>query len=137
MNSKEIFSISEDIHVLTFKASSFPQGIAEAHTKIQSQFSNIHEKTIFGISRPENGNINYWSAIKLTHYGNTDDFGVGQFTISKGEYISIMVNNYIEDPLSISSAFQSLTRHPGIDPEAYCIEWYLGEKDVKCMIKLI
>ena len=132
----ETITIKEDISVLTYNANSFPEGIAEAHHYIQRYSANLADRTIFGISRPENGKIIYRAAIKESDMQNNSS-NLDKFIIKKGDYISIFVEDYLNDAMSIYNAFQILTKHTGIDPEAYCIEWYLGENNVRCMIKLL
>jgi hypothetical protein len=42
----------------------------------------------------------------------------------------------MKDIQSIERAFKRLLSYPGIDPQAYCVEWYLDGKDVRCMVRL-
>ena len=50
---------------------------------------------------------------------------------------TLLIENYIIDITAIAKAFQLLIAYPGIDPEGYCIEWYLNENDVRCMIRIV
>lgn len=54
----------------------------------------------------------------------------------EGEYSYILIQDYMKDIPAIGKAFEKLTANPGIDPNGYCIEWYLTDKGVKCMVKL-
>ena len=46
------------------------------------------------------------------------------------------INNYMKDIPAIGNAFQQLTALPDIDAQGYCVEWYLNDKDVKCMVRI-
>ncbi len=56
--------------------------------------------------------------------------------IKKGIYSSITVMNYKNAPQKISKTFDELISDSDIDPNGYCVEWYVGEEDVKCMVRL-
>jgi hypothetical protein len=36
----------------------------------------------------------------------------------------------------VKETFQKLLAQPDVDPNGYCLEWYLNDKDMKCMVKL-
>lgn len=42
----------------------------------------------------------------------------------------------MDDIPAIGKAFKELLAIPGIDPEGACVEWYLSNKDVQCMVRL-
>ena len=42
----------------------------------------------------------------------------------------------MKDISAIGEAFKLLLSNRDIDPQAYCVEWYLSDKDVKCMVRL-
>jgi hypothetical protein len=42
----------------------------------------------------------------------------------------------MKDIPAIGNTFQELLETPGIDPNGYCVEWYINDKDVICMIRL-
>lgn len=134
----EIFTLDNDIKVFCETAISFPEGIMEAHKELQSIVPFSEERRYFGISRPnEKGVVIYKAATEEIYQGEAEELGCETFTIERGQYISLLIPDYINDLQSIVKAFQILTAHPDIDPEGYFIEFYLNEKDVRCMIKLI
>jgi len=134
----EIFTLDNDIKVFCETAKSFPDGIAKAHQELRSIVPFAEERRYFGISRPnEKGIIIYQAATEEIYQGEAEEFGCETFNIESGRYISLLIKDYINDTQSIVIAFQLLIAHPDIDPEGYCIEFYLNEKDVRCMVKLI
>jgi len=134
----EKFTIEEDIKVFCEPAKSFPGGIIEAHKELHSIITSSAERRYFGISRPDaKGIIIYDAAAEEIYQGEAEELGCEKFVIQSGQYISLLIEDYVNDITTIAKAFQLLISYPGIDPEGYCIEWYLNEKDVRCMVRLV
>ncbi len=117
-------------------AKSFPEGILEAHQTLHALVPYSQNRKYFGISRPENGNIVYKAAAEELIEGELKQHGLEEFTITAGEYLYIILKDFMQNIPAIGKAFNELTSHPHIDPNGYCIEWYLSDRDVKCMVKL-
>lgn len=134
----EKFTIEEDIKVFCETAKSFPGGIIEAHKELHSIITSSAERRYFGISRPNTkGIIIYDAAAEEIYQGEAEELGCEKFMIQSGQYISLLIEDYVHDITAIANAFQLLITYPGIDPAGYCIEWYLNEKDVRCMVRLV
>jgi hypothetical protein len=58
------------------------------------------------------------------------------FFIKKGAYQSVTILQFMDDLPRIGQTFLQLLAHPNIDPSGYCLEWYLNEQDVRCMVRL-
>lgn len=125
-----------DIKVFYVAAKSFPEGIMDAHNTLHSLVPFSSERKYFGLSRPENGPIEYKAAAEELAEGEAEKFKCPTLIIKNGSYVSMIIEDYTTDIPSISNAFQQLLEYPGLDPQGYCVEWYLNEKDVKCMIRL-
>jgi len=133
----EKFTLEDDIKVFCETAKSFPDGIIEAHKELESIISCSKQRRYFGISsRNAKGIITYDAAAEEIYQGEAEELGCEKFVIESGQYISLLIENYISDVSEIVKAFQLLMAYPGIDPQGYCIEWYLNEKDVMCMVRL-
>lgn len=132
----EIKNIDTDIKVFCVTATSFPEGILEAHQKLHAMFPFSLDRRYFGISRPEKTVIVYKAAVEELE-NETGSYDCESFVIEKGNYICVTILNYSTDIQSIGKAFEKLTSYPNIDPMGYCIEWYYNDKDVKCMIRLM
>ena len=134
----EKFTLEDDIKVFCETAKSFPDGIMQAHKELESIISCSKQRRYFGNSnRNSKGIIIYDAAAEEIYQGEAEELGCEKFVIESGHYISLLIENYISDIPAIAKAFQQLTEYPGTDPEGYCIEWYLNEKDVRCMVKLV
>ena len=135
-NDMETITLDSDITVFYITAASFPDGVLEAHQKLHALITYSTERKYFGLSRPERGTITYHAAAEEMHKGEAEELGLETLVIKKGEYISITVKDFMSDVKSIEQAFSQLLTHPGLDPQGYCVEQYLNDKDVLCMIRL-
>ena len=133
----ETTQLENDLKVFYVTATSFPDGVKEAHEKLHSLIPSSKERKYFGVSRPENNSgIVYRAAAEEMEVGEAEKLNCNTLVLKKGKYISLTINDFMKDLPSIERAFKQLLTHPGIDPQGYCVEWYLNEKDVKCMIRL-
>ena len=133
----ETIQIDKDIRVLYITAISFPDGVMAAHQQLHALLPNATQRRLFGLSRPENGGqIIYKAAAEELHPGEAEELKCDSMIIKKGNYACITINNYMKDIPAINNAFQQLTALPDIDPQGYCVEWYLNDKDVKCMVRI-
>ena len=133
----ETTTLDRDIKVFYVTAKSFPDGILEAHQKLHSLVPFSTDRKHFGISRPENGaGIVYRAAAEEIKEGEAEKLNCGTLILKKGNYLSLTINDYMKDIQSIDRSFKKLLSSPNLDPQGYCVEWYLNNKDVKCMIRL-
>jgi hypothetical protein len=133
----EKFTLEEEIKVFCETAKSFPDGIMKAHQELESILTCSKQRRYFGItSRNAKGNFVYDAAAEEIYQGEAEELGCEKFLIERGQYISLLIENYKSDISAIGKAFELLTAYPGTDPQGYCIEWYLDENDVRCMVKL-
>jgi len=90
----------------------------------------------YGLSRPENGTIVYRAAAEELWVGEGKKLKCDTIVIRKGNYICLTVHDYMKHVHLIRDAFDELLSSPELDPQGYCVEWYISEQDVKCMIRL-
>jgi len=133
----EIYTLDRDIPICCLKADSFPLGILPAHEKLHSLIPYISERNFFGISHPDrNGSIIYKAAAEEIKSGEAAGLNLETMTIKQGHYLSLFISNFHEDVQKIGKAFRQMIADPRIDPRGFCVEWYLNEKDVRCMVKI-
>lgn len=132
----ETTTFDKDIKIFYITAASFPEGIMDAHKNLHALVPVTKNRKYFGISRPEHGVIRYKAAAEELYNGEAEKLYCDTMILKKGKYISLTISDYIKDLQSINSAFKELLSNPDIDPEGYCVEWYVTNKDVKCMIRL-
>lgn len=85
---------------------------------------------------PHGGSIIYKAAAEELSSGEADKPGYEKGLIRKGKYSSVTINDYMKNIPAIGKAFNELLQHPELDQQGYCVEWYLNDKDVKCMVRL-
>lgn len=133
----ETIKLENDITVMYVTAASFPDGVMAAHQKLHSLIPFSTDRKYFGLSRPEGGGrIVYKAGAELLESGEAEKLNLQTITIKKGNYISATLHNYMKDLPGIGAIFQKMIARPDIAPEGYCVEWYLSDKDVQCMVRL-
>ena len=132
----EEFTLNEDIKVFCVKAESFPDKVLEAHQTLHSLIDFNPSRKYFGLSNPDkNGTIIYKAAAEELIPGELSKHQLEAYTIPKGTYLSILVSNFRNNLEEIGKAFQKLIARDTIAPDGICIEWYLKNDDVRCMVK--
>jgi len=133
----EEYFIDKDIAVLCATASSFPQGVQAVHKKLHSLFPASEGRIFYGISYPDrNGNINYKAATDQLHEDEAAKFSLETFIIRKGKYISEVLKDWRKDEMSVGKTFKALLSYPRIDKTGYCLEIYMNENDMRCLVPL-
>ncbi len=133
----ETINIPQDIKVVCLKASSFPEGIKTAHETLHASVPMINDRKYYGLSKPnEQGVISYFSAAEELFDGELAHLNLSTIILKKGNYYCIDVPNYLNDLNQIGNAFKILTSQTNIDLDAYCIEWYVNFKDLKCLLRI-
>jgi hypothetical protein len=133
----ETITLDNDITVFYVEAASFTDGILEAHESLHSLIPFSTERKYFGISRPENGGeIRYKACAEEMYEGEGKAVGCNTVVLRKGNYVCITLNDYLKDLQSVERTFSQLLEHPGLDPQGYCVEWYITNKDMRCMVRL-
>ncbi len=133
----EIYKIGSDIKVICLEAKTFPDDVADAHHTIQASVPNYKARRVYGILMPNGESvIEYKAALEELNEGEAAKFNLKSFTIPKGEYFSIYIKDYYKDIPSIGQAFGEILKNPDIDPNGFCLEWFIQEKDVRCMVRV-
>jgi predicted transcriptional regulator YdeE len=133
----ENYFIDKDIKVLCVTATSFPAGVGGAFKKLLSLIPGADKRTQYGISyMGKDGQIIYNAAVEESSPGEGEKYGCETFVIKKGEYASELLKDWKKDESIIGKTFQKLLKHPNLDKQGYCLEIYLDEKDVRCLVLL-
>lgn len=138
----ENYQLEQDINLCCIKATSFPDGIMAAHQAITELTSQGEHPNYYGVSYWYDGKILYMAGADRKPDGETTP-GCEPYTLKKGNYISIYIANFRENPTLIEQAFKQLLEFPGIDENGCCAECYFPEgaavadaTDVRCMVRL-
>jgi hypothetical protein len=133
----EKFYLEQDVHLICVAASTFPEGISAAYEQLHTLLPPQPARNIYGISWGDpDGLVIYKAAAEQIHPGEAEQLGFEAFTLRKGEYLGVVITNFMEDIPRMGATFRELIANPLIDPNGICVEMYLGEKDVRCMVRL-
>jgi hypothetical protein len=133
----ESFFLEQDIKIFYVTATSFPGGVMDAHQKLHSLIGSPTGRKFFGISYPETpSKIIYKAAVEESYPGEGERLGCETFVIKKGQYISIYIKDFMNDIPKIGQSFKELLADERIDPKGCCVEEYIYDKDVRCMVRL-
>lgn len=132
----ETIVFANDIKVFYIGATSFPNGVLVAHQKLHALIPFSTDRKYFGLSRPENGTIQYKAAAEELMPGEGEKLNCDTLILKKGNYLSVTVPDYMKDIPAIEKTFAQLISRTDIDPQGYCVEWYVNDKDMQCMIRL-
>src|SRR6195952_1197042 len=97
----ETITLPKDIKVFYVPASSFPDGIMQAHETLHALVPFSTDRKFYGLSRPENGPIQYKAAAEEINKGEAEKFGCNILILKKGKYICLTVHDYLKDVQSI------------------------------------
>lgn len=133
----ETYHLPTDLVLMVHAATSFPEGILASHQALHHLVPYSKERRYLGLSRPEKGMIVYYAAAETLGPEEPAQLALETLVLPKGNYCSVMVADYQAHPLSFKQAFDFLIQQPNLDPQGYCIEWYLSEKEARCMVRVI
>lgn len=132
------YFLEKDIEVFYVQADSFPEGVLAAHQQLHRLIPYSDKRRYFGISSPDKtGTIIYKAAAEELTEQEAEKLGLKTFILKSGNYTSIVIKDYQKEITAIGKAFGILLSDPDIDPQGACVEWYLNDTDVQCMVRLI
>lgn len=132
----EKFELDHDIAILTVTAESFPAGVGAAFKKLEEKISNAKERDFFGISRPDRGTIVYKAGIAEARGGEAEKVGFDSFILTTGTYLVIRIPDWRGSEHKFGEAFSQLLQDPRLDLHFPCVEWYKGDTEVMCMVRI-
>lgn len=134
----DIQNLDKDIKVFYIKADKFPEGIKAAHEKLHSLVPVNDGRRFYGISwGSDSGEITYLAAAEEINAGEAEKYGCERFTIKKGPYLAVTLKDWCKEEGLVERTFRGLLADPRLDDEnGYCLEEYLNETDMICMVTL-
>lgn len=134
----ENLTMHEDKSVIVCRAVSFPDGIMDAFQQLHGKVPDASRRTTYGISRPEGSmeKIVYKAAVDELYEGEGRLLGFKTMIVPAGNYNSITIKNFINNPSAIGLAFKRLLAIPETDPEGFCLEIYQNDHEVICAVPL-
>ena len=132
----QTFQLEKDIALLGIQANSFPGGVQQAWQDLHQRLSTTEGRNFYGISHgTKNGLIVYKACVEESVDGEATLLGCERFILPKGEYRGERINDFMQKIHRIGETFQAILSSEDYDKNGVCVERYLNEKDVVCMIK--
>lgn len=128
--------LDNDTIVFCVNAKSFPEGVQEAHQTLHAMYPPLPDRRYYGISRLNRGDIQYKAAVEFGNQPEVQEQQLEKFVIRKGKYAGKVIRNFMEDIPAIGRTFRDLLKDVRIDPDGYCLEEYINDNDVRCLVKL-
>jgi hypothetical protein len=130
--------IEKDLRLIAVKAKEFPDGVVPAFKDLENRLEGGPKgRKFYGISRGDGGkNIVYW-ACALAKDREVIPSGCEELTAKAGVYNAEQISNWRGREEILGQTFQKMIADPGIDPQGYCVEEYLDNGDVICMVRIL
>jgi len=134
----EKYQLNDDIKIICNKAKTFPNGVMEAFTTLESSVPEMEKRTIYGISKlDEKRLIIYKAAVTELHDGEAESLGFEAFTVRKGTYMTETIMDWQNNMQAFGPTFQKLLDNPKLDWDSPCVEWYKSDDEVMCMVRIL
>ena len=130
----EIYYQQEDMVVFGVHVKTFPDGIKEAFESLMSLFGK--NRSYYGISwLDESDTVQYYSMVPEAFKGEANKYHYEKLIITKGEYHTETIFNWLNNLDSIKNVFHGLMPDSRPDKNHPCVEWYKSPDEMLCMIK--
>lgn len=133
----DIIHIQDDIIISCIRAKSFPEGVNEVHEMLDSILENNSKEERYAVSYPgKDGKIQYWAGANEALVSTDLTEGIEKLTIPAGSYLSVIIKDFMANSGAIERTFSKLITDPRIDPFGACVERYLPDGDMQCLVRL-
>ena len=133
----EKYNLQNDMKVFGVQVKTFPNGIGEAFDALVKMLPGGFDRSYYGISYMSNdGAMVYIAAAIEKEEGEAEKYNCERYTIEKGEYLAITVNDWRSKTDCIKDVFYEIIKDSRIDKTSPAIEWYKDEKQMICMVKM-
>jgi hypothetical protein len=130
------YNLDKDVKLFCVTAKSFPEGIVPAHDELIELLPTTEGRHFYGISYCEGKTLVYKAGVEESYAGEAEKYGCQTFIVKKGEYVFVDLPHYYKNIPQIGETFKQLLAEPGIDPSGCCVEVYLNDTDMRCMVRL-
>lgn len=134
----EKHNLKENLKVFGIQVKSFPNGIGNAFDELIKKTGNhVGERNYYGISTMKNGTIFYVATAEEKHEGEAAKYNCEEYTIEKGEYLTVTVAGWQQKTDTIKDAFSEMMQDARVDKAKPAVEWYKDEHEMLCMLSII
>lgn len=132
----QTFRIEKDVPLFGVQAGSFPDGVGQAWQDLHKLLPATNGRRFFGISHgTKDGGIVYTACVEEVFGGEAESLGCRRWVLPKGEYIGETIHGFMQQLPKIGETFRALLSRNDYDKAGACVEQYLNDADVVCMIR--
>lgn len=133
----QTYQVENDVPLFGIQATDFPDGVGQAWQDLHKKLPTTKGRSFYGVSHgTTGGGILYKACVEEAFAGEAESLGCERFVLPKGEYIGETVHHFMQQLPKIGETFQALLARDDYDKaNGRCVEQYLNDKDVVCMIK--
>jgi hypothetical protein len=132
----ETYQLKSDLQVFGVKVNSFPSGVGEAFDRLVNMVPDGFSRSYFGISYMENGQVVYKATAEQKEEDEAERYNCEKATIEKGKYFISVLKDWRTKTDCIKDIFMEMMEEPGVHLGKPCIEWYLNDNEMWCMMKV-
>lgn len=132
----ETHHIPHNIKVFGAPVTTFPEGIGAAFDAIIKKLPQGDQRSYYGISECTENGIVYIAAAEEKNETEPQRYGFSTYTVEKGDYLSITVNDWMSKTGSIKNVFEDIMKDGRADNTKPAVEIYKDDNEMLCMVKL-
>jgi hypothetical protein len=132
----EQYNLTQDMNLIIYPAKNFPDDVESAFKELDKKIGGGSDRVWFGISQGSQDGIVYWAAGLEAYEGEGKKAGLDTLLLTKGEYMTETIEDWRNNKQKFMEVFGRLLKYPDMDTSFPCVEWYKGEKEVMCMVKI-
>ena len=131
----ERYTLRNDVKVFGVEVKTFPNGIGETFDSLVKMLPGGFDRSFYGISFMKDGVMTYVAAAEEKFNGEAEKYTCERYTIEKGEYLTVRINEWRKKTDQISKVFHEMMRDPGADKTKPGVEWYKDDDQMLCMVR--
>ena len=136
MNPLKEYIIEEDISLIYELSNDFEGDIPKSFLRLAESTNNDGKKRdCYGIVLKEGEKMVYRAAFTELFSGEGLSLGILVMTIPKGNYHSILIEDWNQKIMQIGPTFDQILKSGKVDTMSPCIEYYKTERELVCMVK--
>ncbi|CAA9532092.1 MAG: hypothetical protein AVDCRST_MAG96-3633 [uncultured Segetibacter sp.] len=131
----EKYNVLNDVKVFGVQVKTFPEGIGEAFDDLLKMLPEGFNRSFYGISEMTEKGFVYKAVAEEKHDNEANIYNCERSIIEKGEYLVAPVRDWRKKTDSIKYVFQEMMHNSSVDKTRPCIEWYINNDEMWCMVK--
>jgi predicted transcriptional regulator YdeE len=134
----EIYALQNDLKVFGKQVKTFPTGIKEVFEELINAVPDGMQRSHYGLSHmTADGGIIYIAASVEKYDGEGKKLNYKRYIIEKGEYLAVIVKNWMSKTGCIKDIFHEMMKDGRADLTTQAVEWYKTGEEMMCMVKTI